>query len=124
MRSFPVYILKLDDEWKIVFLDDKADIGHTDFWEQTVSQIVAKHYRIPAKRLTNLPYCQRRARVVGNKVYYGGKANPDLLQLVRKAVGNDKLVFVYDNHEKRLQEDVLQFRRLVRRYKVSGQNQQ
>jgi len=37
-----------------------------------------------------------------------------LLQAICKATENDKLVFVYDNHEKRLKEDVLDFGRLVR----------
>jgi hypothetical protein len=74
--------------------------------------------------LTNLPYCQLRARIVGNKVYYGDQANAHVLQLVREAVGDDQLVFVYDNHEKRLREDVLEFRRLVRQYKVSNRNRQ
>lgn len=124
MSTFPLYLLRLGDEWQIAFPEDRQDIGHSDFWEQTVSQIVANHYRIPTKRLANLPYSQRRARVVGTNVYYGGKPDPDLLQLVRKSVGNDKLVFVFDNHEKRLREDVMEFRRLVRRYKVSDQNRQ
>jgi hypothetical protein len=124
MNTFPLYLLRFGQHWQIVVPEDKADIDHTDFWEQSVCRIVAHNCRIPAAKLTNLPYCQRRARVVGNKVYFGGKPNADLLQLIREAVGNDQLVFAYDNHEKRLREDVLEFCRLVRRYKVSDGNRQ
>jgi hypothetical protein len=114
MITFPVYILRLGDELRIVLPEDIRDIGHTDFWARTVSHIVARHFGIPQSKLANLPYCQRRARVVGDRVYYGGKPDPALLQLMRNALGNDELVFVFDDHEKRLREDVREFRRLVK----------
>lgn len=117
MDSFPLYLLKLGD-WQVVFPDDRADIGHTDFWEQTVSQIVARHYHIPQRRLANLPYCQRRARVVGSTVYYGGKHDAALLKVIRKTLGDASLIFAHDDHERRLREDVLEFRRLVRRHRI------
>lgn len=124
MTSFPLYLLKLGDNWQVVFPEDKADVGHTDFWEQTVSKLVAKHFNIPASRVANLPYCQRRARVVGDMVYYGGKPAPFLLRLIRQSLRNKKLVFVHDDHERRLREDVREFSRLVERYRVTGQNRQ
>ncbi len=111
--TYPVYFLQLGDELRIVF--SQEDIGHSDFWEQTVSYIVAQHYGIPQKRLANLPYCQRRGRIVGNTVYYGESPDPELLRRLREAVGNDELVFCHDDHERRLREDVWGFRRLVRR---------
>jgi hypothetical protein len=118
MNSFPLYLLKLGDDWKVVFPEDRADIPHPDFWEQTVSHIVARHYRIPQKRLANLPYCQRRARVVGNKVYMGARCpDPKLVTLVRESLGNEGLTFAFDEHERRLREDVRQFKRLVRRHR-------
>jgi len=117
MSSFPLYLLKLSDDWKVVFPEDRANIGHTDFWEHTVSHIVARHFRIPQKRLANLPYCQKRARVVGSTVYYGGKPDPQLLQTIRTALGDAALVFAHDDHEKRLREDVREFRRLIRRHR-------
>jgi len=46
-----------------------------------------------------------------------GKPDPALLSKIREAVGNDKLVFAFDDHEKRLPEDVRAFRRLIRRYR-------
>ncbi len=116
--TYPVYFLRLGDELRVV--SSQKDIGHTDFWEQTVSHIVAKHYGIPQPKLANLPYCQRRGRVVGNTVYYGERSAPELLCLLREAVGNDELVFCHDEHEKRLREDVRQFRRLVRRARQSS----
>lgn len=117
-NTFPAYFLRLNDQWRVVVPGDKEDIGHTDFWEQTVARIVADHYRVPEHRLVNLPYCQRRARIVGAKVYYGEKPDLKLLRALREAVGNDQLAFVHDDHEKRLQEDVRQFKKLVLRCAV------
>ncbi len=118
MISFPIYILKLGGEIKFVFPEDRKDIGHTDFWEEKVAKIVAVHHKIPLNKLIDLPYCQRRARVVGTKVYYGERPDPALLKAIRLALGDDRLVFAYDDHEKRLRGDVLEFRRLVRRAKT------
>jgi hypothetical protein len=122
MDTFPVYLLRLDNAWQIVLPDNKADVGHVDFWEQTVSRIVANHYRIPPTGLANLAYCQRRARIVGTKIYYGEQPDAELLTAIRDRVGNDQLVFVHDDHEKRLKEDVRQFKRLVRRGALSDRN--
>jgi hypothetical protein len=124
MSSFPLYLLRFGKKWKVIFPEDRDDVGHTDFWERTVSYLVAQHYGIPVAKLGNLPYCQRRARVVGNRVYYGGKPDPELLEVIRREVGNNKLTFCHDDHEKRLKEDVLKFRRLVRLFSISGQNPQ
>ncbi len=117
MSIFPVYLLKLDEAFQVVFPEGKEDIGHSDFWEKTVSGIVSQHFKIPQARLANLPYCQRRARVVGDRCYYGEEGTPELLALVRQAVGNRKLAFVHDDHEKRLREDVMEFRKLVKRHR-------
>jgi hypothetical protein len=117
MATFPLYLLELDDDVKVVFPETKKDIGHNDFWEHSVSHMVAARFHIPQIRLANLPYCQKRARICGNFIYSGGKPDGKLLSRIRKAVGNNRLVFVFDNHEKRLREDVLEFRRLVRRYR-------
>jgi hypothetical protein len=122
MHAFPIYLLQLGDEWRIVFPVPKADIGHTDFWEHTVCRMVSEHYQIPQFELLNLPYSQRRARVVREKVCYGESYDTALLQMIRKAVGNDDLVFCHDEHEKRLREDVREFRRLLRRYRISDRN--
>jgi hypothetical protein len=62
--------------------------------------------------LADTGYCQRRARVVGNTVYYGGRPNPELLQTIR-TLRDATLVF---DHEKWLREDVREFKRLVRRH--------
>lgn len=114
MTIFPLYLLRLGNEWKVVFPDDRADIGHSEFWEHVVAQVVARHFKIPLHKLVNLPYCQRRARIVGNKVYYGERPDPKLLNLIRRAVGNKQATFCHDEHEIRLKQDVLAFRRLVR----------
>lgn len=117
MKTYPIYILNLGGKLSVVFPEDQRDVGHSDFWETTASEIVAEHYGIPRRLLINLPYCQRRARIVGNVIYYGGKPTPKLLRLIRTATGNRKLVFAYDDHEKRLRHDVGELRRLIRRYK-------
>ena len=102
--SFPIYILRLGTEEQVIISPDQIDIGHIEFWEETVAGIVAAHYQLPVKKLINLPYCQRRARVYGNRLYYGEKQDPALLALVQRALGNDDLVFFYDEHERRLEE--------------------
>src|SRR5262249_10660631 len=112
-----------DQAWRVIFPEEKQHIGHTEFWEQTVSKLVAAHFHIPPMKLLNLPYSQRRARIVGNTIYHGENAEPELLLAIRQAVGNHRLVVVQDNHEKRLKEDVLAFRRLVRRYAINGLGQ-
>jgi len=119
MQTYPIYLLNLGGKFRVVLPEPRTDVGHTEFWESTVSLVVAEHYGIPQRLLRNLPYCQRRARIVGNIVYYGGKPTPILLRLIRKATGNRKLVFAFDDHEKRLRHDVAEFRRLVRRFRRS-----
>ena len=110
--TYPIYILELSD-WKIIFPDNKEDLGHTEFWEREVAGIVASHFSIPKHRLLNLPYSQRRARIVNNTIYYGETPSTKLLHRIRKALDNNQLQFVYDNHEKRLSEDYFRFKRLI-----------
>ncbi len=113
-KCFPIYIIHLGPNIQIVFPDNSEDLTHPDFWEQTVCHLVARHFGIPPQRLANLPYCQRRARIVGNKVYYGEAHDPALLRLICEALGNPEFVFCDDDHEKRLEHDVRQFDRLAR----------
>lgn len=109
MPTFPIYILRLGKRNQIVFPADRADIGHTDFWESVVAPLVAKHYGISSRDLVNLPYCQRRARIVDHTIFYGEEQTPALLAAIRKVLGDDTLEFAYDEHEKRLQHDVAAF---------------
>jgi len=109
LESYPIYILDND---QIVFPPEKNDIGHCEFWEETVHKIVAELFHVPARKLINLPYCQRRARIYRNKVYYGETFNRNLLIKIKKAVG-EKLEFAYDEHETRLEYDVLMFKRII-----------
>jgi hypothetical protein len=97
-----------------VFPKNREDLDHPDFWEQTVCHLVARHFGIRPRRLANLPYCQRRARIVGDKAYYGETYDPELLGLVRETLQNLNLFFVYDVHEKRLREDIRLFRKACR----------
>jgi hypothetical protein len=118
MQTFPIYVLELGSELVVCFPGDRNDIGHSEFWETTASRLVAEHYKIPQRLLVNLPYCQRRARVVGNRVFYGEKPDAKLLRLIRKALGNSKLAFVHDDHERRLEFDVSEFRKLMDRFVI------
>ena len=116
MRTFPIYLLELGDRFVVCYPEDRTDTGHSQFWEKTASAMVAEHYKIPQRLLANLPYCQRRARVVGKRIYHGEEFEPKLLRLIRKALNDRKLFFVYDDHEKRLQYDVSEFRQLLHRF--------
>lgn len=110
MSSYPVYVLNLGGEdYLIVFPEGKVDIDHSDFWEATVARIVARHLYLPLEELVNLPYCQRRARINDKIVYYGEKPTKKLLRQIEKAVGETGLEWRYDDHEKRLEFDVLEF---------------
>jgi hypothetical protein len=111
---FPIYLLRLGPSIQVVVPENREDLDHPDFWEQTVCLLVARHFGIPPRKLANLPYCQRRARIVGNKVEYGEARDPELLRLICEALGNPELVFRYDDHEKRLRENVRDFKKLVR----------
>jgi hypothetical protein len=114
--SFPIYLLREGADWHVILPEDRMDIGHVDWWEQTTSYLISRRYMIPRRKLTNLPYCVRRARIVGNVVYYGEYPDPALLEAIRQATGNPELTFCYDDHERRLKADVRELRKLIRRY--------
>src|SRR3974377_1350073 len=82
--DYPVYLLRRGKQWHVVFPENRSDIGHTDFWEQTVSHIVAEHFKIPQQKLCNLPYCERRGRIVDNTIYYGGRAGPEHVEATQR----------------------------------------
>lgn len=119
MRSFPIYLLKLNGARKIVFPEDRLDVGHPTYWRETVSRIVAEFYGIPPRRIQELPYCQSRARIVGHTIYWGfrRKAPEGLLKTIQVALGDAELRAVYDEHERRLRAEVLKFRRFVSEYR-------
>lgn len=107
--SFPIYILPFG----IVYPRDFEDITHPEFWEQSVAELVASRYKIPVYAIKNSPYAFKRARVVGNTVYYGERYDDKLILKVRKALRNPKLNFAYDEHEKRLPEDMLHVKGII-----------
>ena len=104
--GFPLYIL--DDDTLVVVEDD---MSHSEFWESTVAAIVAKEHGIPVSAILNLPYCQRRARIVGNRLYCGEDMSAILLQSIRAATKR-KLQLVYDEHEQRCPLSVAEFKTL------------
>lgn len=115
--SFPIYILDLSGTDQVVVSEDRLDVPHADFWKATVAAIVATHFGLSVKRLLNLPYCQRRARIVVRDdeavAYYGERPSKQLLKLIAKSVGLTNLEWRSDEHEQRLDFDVAEFERLV-----------
>jgi hypothetical protein len=93
--GFPLYIL--DDDTLVIFV---ADVSHSELWESAVAAIVAKEHGVPVSAILNLPYCQRRARIVGNSLYCGEKVSRVLLKSIETATKR-KLRLVYDEHEQR-----------------------
>lgn len=108
--GFPVYIL---DDDTILYI--KEDLNHVDYWCDFVSKIVSERHGIPRKKLINLPYCQRRARVVENKFYCGEKIKKDLFKTIEKKLGR-KLKYVYDEHETRCEFNLAEFKSLKNPY--------
>ena len=116
VSTYPIYILDLHPQELVVFPKDKADIPHSDFWEQTVAPLLARHVSIPLKPLLNLPYCQRRARFSSKGlVFYGERQTKKLLQKISKATGEADLRWAFDEHEVRSPFDVREFERLLTR---------
>ena len=105
--SYPIYIL--DDD---TVLFTKEDINHVEFWQKTVAPLLAQKMKIPTRKLLNIPYSQRRGRIVGNILYCGEKISKKLLKLIEKIVRSE-LKIVFDEHEKTIDYDVAKFKNLV-----------
>ena len=101
-KSFTLYIL---DDDSIVFT--KEDLNHVDFWNQKVAKNVSEMYKIPVHRLLNIPYCQRRARIVGNNLFCGEELSLDLVNKIKTVLNKKVLKVVYDQHETVLAYDVM-----------------
>lgn len=106
--GFPLYIL--DDDTLVVVV---SDISHCDFWESTVAAIVAEKNGLRLSVLLNLPYCQRRARIVGHRLYCGEDVSPALLRSIEAVTGRT-LKLIYDEHETRCLMSVAEFTSLVK----------
>ena len=112
--TYPIYILDLDGKDTVLFPQGKLDIPHSLYFEQTIAPIIAKHFGISHKRLMNIPYCQRRARISSKGfVFYGEKQTKTLLRTISKATGESDLRWVYDEHEARLSFDLMEYRKLL-----------
>ena len=101
-KSYPIYIL---DDDSIVFT--KKDINHVVFWNEQVAKKVSEMYNIPVHRLLNIPYCQRRARIVGKKLFCGEELSIDLFNKIKTVLNKKVLKVVYDQHETVLKYDVM-----------------
>jgi len=112
--SYPIYIVEFKPQkFVIVFENEKQDIQHTEFWEQTVARVTAKYLGVPRSELLNLPYCQRRARIINQIVFYGEDQTPALLDQIMTAVDESGLVWRFDEHEARLPMDVAMMKAIV-----------
>jgi len=105
--GFPLYIL--DDDTLVIVV---ADMSHSEFWETTVAAIVASERAVSLSAILNLPYCQRRARIVGDRLYCGEHVSLTLLKSIEAATGRE-LRLVYDEHETRCPISVAEFKSLV-----------
>ncbi len=101
--GFPIYIL---DDDSIEYLQEDCD--HSRFWSETVSKKVSQNTGIPLRILIDMPYCQRRARVVGSRLYYGEKMSAFLFNKIKNILKMD-LVLVHDEHEARCEISLMQF---------------
>ena len=115
VTTYPIYILELEGKDLVVFPESKADIPHPQFFQKDIIPIIANYFGISDKRLMNIPYCQRRARISSKGfVFYGEKQTKTLLRTISKATGETNLRWVFDDHEARLPFDVMEFERLIR----------
>lgn len=96
MSSFPIYILDND-----TICISEIDIPHPEFWKKEI----AKKYSTPLAIAREIPYCQRRGRIVNDKLYCGERLNNKLLNKIRQMT-NQKLELIYDEHETRTEYDV------------------
>lgn len=102
--GFPVYIL---DDGAVFFV--REDMGHCEFWEREVAREVGRRFSVPLQAIIDLPYCQRRGRVVGDVFYCGEELSRIELRAVERAL-DMRLRLVYDDHETRCPLSVGQFR--------------
>jgi hypothetical protein len=108
MSQFPVYIL--DDD---TILFPNKNMNHVAFWEKEVCLLVADKFGISAKSIKNLPYCQRRGRVVGERFYCGEELKKTVFNKIKKQTGIE-LSLVPDEHEARLEYDLEKFKSLIK----------
>lgn len=124
--SFPIYILDLSGTDYVVHPGGFGDIPHSDFWKSIVAKIVARHFGLPAKWLLNLPYSQRRARIVVRDseavANYGERQTKKMLRLISESVGRPHLKWRHDEHERRLDFDMTEFVRLISARITDGNN--
>jgi len=110
--GFPIYVL--DDE-SVFFI--KEDLDHPSYWESFVAKEFAKKYKVNFHNIKNLPYSQKRARIVGNKLYCGEKLSKKLIKKIEKSVGFS-LKYIYDEHETRSEIEVCQLKTHVNNHIV------
>ena len=116
MGTSRVYLLRLGGPWKVVFPEGRADrLQGADRLD--LRRPALRHPAVAAGEPPVL-------RAVGSGRREQGvlrrQAGPELLQAIREALGDGSLEFAHDRHEKRLGEEVLEFRRLVRRHGATG----
>lgn len=104
--GFPVYML---DDDTILYLCE--DLTHIEFWDRVVSSVVSEKTGIVRRKLSNLPYCQRRARVVDKKFYCGEVISDELFKRIEEEL-QMRLKYIYDEHETRCPISVYEFKGL------------
>lgn len=102
--GFPVYLL---DDGHVLFA--REDLGHVEFWERSVAAEVSRRFGVPLPVILDLPYCQRRGRVVGGVFYCGERLSRAEMRAVEGVLGMG-LRLVYDDHERRCAISLGEFR--------------
>lgn len=123
LPSHPFYIVPVGKEWRVFKYSGPHDVGHPDYWRQSVALVVAKYTRLSYAALRELPYCLPRGRFVarcslpkfrGRAVLFFGEAlNAGQRRALKTVYG--EIPIVHDEHEVRLPADVQAYEALVRK---------
>jgi hypothetical protein len=111
----------MGENWRVFRYAGTREISHADYWRQNVAVIVAKYSGVPFGALRELPYCLPRGRYVascglpshaGQAVLFCGE-KLDAAQREALHASYGELPVSHDEHEVRLNEDVIAFERLL-----------
>ncbi len=110
LTTFPIYLLEFkQNEVTVVWPEHRQDLDHVTFWETDVVFVYAQEMKVSPHLLKDYPYCQRRARVdpIKKLIYYGETMGEKTLRLICESLEILDLKWAFDDHEARLEHDVL-----------------
>lgn len=104
--SYPFYVIKRKSKWSVVASPLNRDITHPCLWKILVARMVAVENGVGYREIIELPYCQHRGRIVGNRIYIGTVPEEITALLCRKFIG---FAVIYDEHENITEYDLTSF---------------